>query len=264
MRIYLAAAGANGKYGEQGREAAWAEMRPKYLLTSFADSAKDLKVTLRQVGPDRFFLDSGAYLLQKKHDLTLSDLYEHTDRYINHIVTNGIKYFAEMDVENIVGMREVEKLRQRIETQTGAQTIPVWHTQRGIDYWKRMVSDYDYIALGDLTVANVVSYLPIYRKMVDYANAHGTKVHGLGFTRTDHLPTIDFYSVDSASWTRGGAYGAKHRFAGDKMISEPVILESTQRTRFGELTRSNFAEWCKYQRWADYNLYPNKPRKRTL
>ena len=263
MRIYLAAAGANGKYGEQGREAAWAETRPKYLLTSFADSPKDLKVTLDQVGVNRFFLDSGAYVLQRRHDLTLSDFYEYTDRYSDYITRHRIRFFAEMDVENIIGIHEVEKLRHRIESRTGAQTIPVWHTGRGLDYWKKMVAEYDYVALGDLTVRNVVSYLPIYRKMVDYANAHGTKVHGLGFTRTEYLPTIDFYSVDSAAWSRGGAYGIKSRFTGRMIERVPIKLGEEQRTRFGELTRSNFAEWCKYQRWADHNLYPNT-RKSTL
>ena len=80
--------------------------------------------------------------------ITEKQMEEYIEKYICHIKKYNVKYFFEMDVDCIFGLEKVEIWRKKIENQTGIKSIPVWHKSRGIDYFKRMVDEYDYIAIG--------------------------------------------------------------------------------------------------------------------
>ena len=83
-------------------------------------------------------------------ECTKDDLREYLNRYINLINQYHIKYFFELDVDTIFGIEFVEELRRELEKRTGRKCIPVWHKGRGIEYWKKMCAEYEYVAIGGL------------------------------------------------------------------------------------------------------------------
>ena len=176
---------------------------------------------------DKHILDSGAFsfLRGKKADW---DLY--VDKYCSFIEKTKQKYFFELDIDSIIGLNKVEIIRDKIEQRIGMQSIPVWHKSRGIDYWYKLVEEYDYVAIGGLVSAGVsgkeYKYLQM---MVDYANKRGTKVHGFG----------EYQWFDGTKIKKRTATGIGMKVKQDK-VNEMLI--------------HNFKEWNKFQKYADENL----------
>ncbi len=58
--------------------------------------------------------------------------------------------FFELDIDRIVGLEKVEEFRRRIESKTGKQSIPVWHSNRGWQYFVNMCKEYNYVSIGGI------------------------------------------------------------------------------------------------------------------
>ena len=203
MRVFLA---CTNSVDEKVRR------KSKYNLESFFGGEKVCLNVLNNCGRDNFLLDSGAFSYMNGQKCTKEILLEYLDRYINFINKYNIKYFFELDVDTIFGIEFVEEMRRKLERETGKKCIPVWHKSRGIDYFKKMVDKYDYIAIGGLAIKHIKQKeYPLIKKMVDYAYERGVKVHGLGFTKTKILEKEKwkFYSVDSSSWLSSASRGQK-------------------------------------------------------
>lgn len=173
---------------------------------------------------NRYILDSGAFTFMqaaKKGKHLKVNIDEFTTEYIDYIKHFKIDHFFEMDVDSVLGYEKVKQLRQRIESRTGKQCIPVFHKERGLDEWSGMVKDYGYVALGlsgkDVGKGDYKTFL---RFVLD-ARDHGCKVHGLGITATSSLTNVPFYSVDSSSWTWGNRFGYFFKFDGREMKMLP-------------------------------------------
>lgn len=81
-----------------------------------------------------FMLDSGVFSFinsGKKFD----DKYVH--QYADYIKENKIKSYVELDVDQLIGVKETRKLRDKLEKLVGWPSIPVWHTIRGKDFLTR-------------------------------------------------------------------------------------------------------------------------------
>lgn len=203
MRLYLA-----GLECIRGNNSYTKEV-PKdgYILTSFYYCTDDMiEYFVNTVGVDNILIDSGAFTFRML-GLKGENIEQYTERYIQFINKWGIKYFFEMDIDmTLEDLPKVEELRKRIETGTGKKCIPVWHKTRGINYWKQMVLDYDYIAIGGLVGQKDKQFFEIVKQLVRYANSKKVKVHGLGYSKAN-LAEIGFYSCDSSSWN-GGRFGS--------------------------------------------------------
>ena len=99
-------------------------------------------------GFQNFLLDSGAFTFLSNAK-TKVDWERYIEEYAEYITNNNIKLFFELDIDSIVGLKQVEKYRERLEKLTNRQCIPVWHPSRGYDYFIKMCKDYPYVALGD-------------------------------------------------------------------------------------------------------------------
>ena len=136
------------------------------------------------------------------------DFDSYTDRYIEFINAYKVPLFFEMDLDAIVGLPKVEEYRRRIESRTGRQCIPVFHRERGKDYFIDMVKNYKYVAIGGIAVKDIKKtehkYFPWF---IDKAHEYGCKIHGLGYTDFAHVDKYCFDTVDSTSWIVGGKYG---------------------------------------------------------
>lgn len=131
---------------------------------------------------------------------------------------HDIKYFFELDIDAVVGLEEVEKLRKRLEAETGKKCIPVWHKSRGKEKFIEMCKEYDYVAIGGIVTKEIKPVEHKYFKwFIDTAHFYGCKIHGLGFTNLKGLYIYNFDSVDSTSWGSGWRFGSMYHFTGREL-----------------------------------------------
>lgn len=236
-----------------GTESVYLDVRPllssvPYILQSyyyFCDFQKPLIDNA-----DLFLLDSGAFTFMNnvKGNVNWN---AYIDNYISFIKDNGIKNYFELDIDVIVGYDEVKRIRGKIERETGIKSIPVWHKSRGIEEYKRLVSDYDYISIGGIVTKEITKQdLPYIKRMVQYAYNKGVKVHGLGFTPKD-IGDYKFYSVDSTSWKTLSRFGRLYKFDGRKMITITPKGKGIDKSKYIEGETHNLKEWIKYQKYLN-------------
>lgn len=219
-----------------------------YLLESFY-YFKEFQEPLIK-GADLFLLDSGAFTFMNsaKGKVNWND---YIDKYISFINKYDVQYYFELDIDVIVGYEEVKRIRAKIERETGKQSIPVWHKSRGVEEYKRLVNDYDYIAVGGFAIKHIKkTEYPIIKKMVQYAYDRGVKVHGLGFTPKD-VTQYKFYSVDSTSWKSSRRFGSMYKFDGKQIKMITPKNHGTRRDKQQEIEIITLKEWVKYQKYLN-------------
>lgn len=249
MRIHFAALGKMKKYFEDG------SLKPEdmFALESFV-SAKGwlLQMIPRFKG---FLLDSGAFTFMNGKDSTGIDWNRYADEYADFIKAHGVKHYFELDIDAIIRLDNVERLRRRIEARSGVPSIPVWHLHRGKQYFIDMCKDYDYVAIGGL-VANkqvamdMVSFFPWF---IRTAHEHGAQIHGLGFTKMEGLKKYHFDSVDSTTWNVGSVYGQICEFNNGTITKHNSVQNGIKVRKFSkpslEIDLHNLKQWIKF---ADY------------
>jgi hypothetical protein len=224
-----------------------------YLLSSFWEH-KNGKYG-NYVTQDRHILDSGAFTFLNNKKGKSINWEQYVISYGNFIKQNNIKLFFELDIDPIVGIKEVERLRDILENTAGRKCIPVWHKSRGLNYWKKMCDEYEYIAIGGIVTREIKkSEYDIFLPLLKIAREYKTKVHGLGFTNLNGLKKYKFYSVDSTNWlsARFGSTGLYY-FTGDnlKNINKPA---NTKKIDLQAMNMFNFIEWIKFSKYAEQNL----------
>jgi hypothetical protein len=219
------------------------------LQTFFHITEHEKKILHKYKG---FLLDSGAFSFfgGKKVDWN-----KYAGTYIDFINKYDIKQFFELDLYSVIGVKETEKLRSRIEKETGKQSIPVFHKMLGVEYYKALCENYKYIAISasGMYESKWTRREPErLEKMVRFAKGKGVKVHGLGYTKTDRLKQVPFYSVDSTAWMSGGRFGVIHTFNGQGFTQ--TKRPDKTRVKSQKTMAYNFKEWLKFQKYADENL----------
>lgn len=198
-----------------------------------------------------FLLDSGAFTFMTGAG-GKCDWDRYTEEYAEWINRNKVDLFFELDIDSIVGLKEVERLRAKLERLTGKQPIPVWHKSRGKDYYLGMVKDYRYVAFGGLhtdgmKTSDIEKAFPwfIYK-----AHESGAKIHGLGYTSIPGLHKFRFDSVDSTAWLYGNRGGYLYRFRPSKGDFDKIGAPDGKRLRPRDSAMHNFREWIKFQQYA--------------
>ena len=90
-----------------------------YILESFAYIDKWL---IPFINREFFLLDSGAFTFRQKNKNNIN-WNDYLNKYADFIVSHDIKYFFELDIDNIIGYSNVIKLRnifklRRLNTET--------------------------------------------------------------------------------------------------------------------------------------------------
>lgn len=206
--------------------------------------------------PMNFLLDSGAFSMKANSSIRLDwkkYIYEYTD-FINR---HKIDKFIELDIEEIVGMKEYEYLRDMLIERTGKLPIVVWHPVRGYDYWKKMLDKFPYVAIATTFVKNegkVWRKNPsLINRFIYEAHSAGCKIHGLGYTKCTTLRDLHFDSIDSTAWLYGNRAGYIYQF--NPMLPnffKKYVREG--RLKPEESAIHNFKEWVKFSLWAKKNL----------
>lgn len=200
-----------------------------------------------------FLLDSGAFTFMSQAKNHQVDWDEYIEEYAEFINKNDIKLFFELDIDSIVGIEEVERLRAKLEKLTGKKSIPVWHVSRGHDYWLKMVKEYEYVAIGGIVTKEIKpKHYPIFKQLIKEAHAQNCKVHGLGFTNLKGLTKYKFDSVDSTAWLSGNRFGSVYKFNGITMIK--IDKKEGQRIKNKKTAMNNFIKWLKFCKYAEKYL----------
>lgn len=246
MKIFLAGlAGEGSRLGKQNL------LKQRiYVLESFY-YVKEFMIPYIEKYWD-LLLDSGAFTFMentKKH----VDWDEYILKYADFIKEHNVKHFFELDIDSVVGIKEVERLRRKLESKTGKQCIPVWHKSRGKQYWLDMIKEYDYVAIGGIVTKEIKrKEHGIFKWFLQKAKENNCKVHGLGYTNLEGLKKYPFYSVDSTSWISGNKFGHVYKFDGATI--KKFDTTKNQSVKSKETAINNFKEWIKFQKYAEKHL----------
>lgn len=202
-----------------------------------------------------FLLDSGAFTFMNNFKGKVN-WQEYIDKYANFIVKNDIKYFFELDIDVLVGHEKVKEYRKYLENKTQRKCIPVWHKSRGLDEWKKLTKEYDYVAIGGIVIKEIKPKdYKYFTPLLEIAKKNNCKVHGLGFTGMKYLKKYHFYSVDSTSWTASIRFGVLYQFKNNiiQQINKPNNCR-IKKEKEQECLKNNLNEWIKFQKYAEKNL----------
>lgn len=202
---------------------------------------------------NNFLLDSGAFTFMNQTKNHKVDWDKYIEEYADFINKLDVELFFELDIDVLVGIKEVERLRAKLEKLTNKKSIPVWHVSRGHDYWLKMIKEYDYVAIGGIVTREIKpKHYPIFHQLIKEAHAENCKVHGLGFTNLKGLTKYKFDSVDSTAWLSGNRFGAIYEFNGKTMIKHDK--KQGQKIKSHETAINNFTEWVKFCEYAEKYL----------
>lgn len=250
MNVFIA--GTSGEYKERDLIA-----KSRYTLESFY-YIKPWQIPLIH-SSKMFLLDSGAFTFFSAGKRM--DWEQYLREYAEFINENGVEYYFELDIDDLIGYAAVRELRAELEQLTGKKSIPVWHISRGQEDFVEMCKEYPYVAIGGLVGTEKKSKRQLLLEQsfpwfIRTAHENGAKIHALGFTKVQMLQRYHFDSVDSTRWNCS-RFGRLEYFDG-KTIRPIDKRKDGMRLRTGdsrrEITRFNFSEWLKFQQYAESNL----------
>ena len=146
------------------------------------------------------FLDSGgheALMHNATIDMSKYALFIEKNKSLLQVVANFDPSSTQDTDENIAYLEG-----------KGLQILPVYHIQDPYERYLKMISEYDYVAIGGLVWGRDRDMTGKYlRRGIDDAERRKTKLHAFGMTSYEFMKTFDLYSVDSTSWLVGAQYG---------------------------------------------------------
>lgn len=202
-----------------------------------------------------FMLDSGAFTFMSKKSVGTTKLNEYVDNYISFIKKYKIDLFFELDIDSIVSYDEVLKIREKIEKNTGKQTIPVWHKSRGIKEFIEICKSHQYVAVGGIVTKEIPrNKYAVFLELIRIAHKHGAKIHGLGICSQSSLFKYPFDSVDCTTWNTWKTQIQVFRFNGRGIDTTDVV--SDRRADAMKINANNIAEWIKFANYMEYDYVP--------
>lgn len=199
---------------------------------------------------DNFLLDSGAFTFMQGKGAVDWDAY--LEEYAAFINKYDIELFFELDIDSIVGLPEVERLRYKLEKLTGKKPIPVWHKGRGREYYEKMCKNYPYVAIGGIVTQEIPRniYEKAFPWFINTAHKYGAKIYGLGYTSLSNLKKYPFDSVDSTAWLYGNRAGYLYKFNPRTGQMDKIEAPKGHRLKSTEAAMFNYKEWMKFQQYA--------------
>lgn len=254
MKVYLAGNNGKKKICEQNLYDSSIKLGDLNILETFYYLRNNEDMIRMIPYFNSFLLDSGAFtFMQGNYDGEIN-----WDRYIEEygefIKKYDIKLFFELDIDSLVGISEVERLRDKLQDITGKPPIPVWHKNRGKEYFIQMCKKYPYVALGGMAGAgdkNRKLYEKLFPWFIATAHKYGAKIHGLGYTSVAKLKIFRFDSVDSTAWLYGNRAGWLDKFNPNTGLMEKVTVLPNKKLKSKEAAINNFIQWAKFAKYAE-------------
>ena len=206
-------------------------------------------------------VDSGAFTFMVKSirkGITNFDIKGYCKKYAEFVRRCNIDKFIELDVEGAYGFDVYRDCLHMLQDITGRDPIYVFHRWRGMDYFKELIKQKDYIMLGDVDVgSHSKAQEQFFSWFVEEAHKNNCKVHGLAFTQIEKLRYIPFDSVDSSSWTAGARFASLSRFDGHNLQKYDCKRTNERELAHNSLVkRHDYLEWKKLQHYFDTEMEP--------
>lgn len=195
-------------------------------------------------------VDSGAFSLQKRTKLTSQEADKYFKKYCKFIEENHtnpvIQGFFELDIPEQIGYEQVKEYRKELFEITD-KIIPVWHKEYGVNEFKKLTYDYDYISVSCVKHRSIKK--EAYPKYVGYSHKNNCKIHGLGLLQEKILNKVPFDSVDGTSWFKMARFGRKN----GKKINSDYIYNNQYELTFAELMEHIRFQEKMYNKWRWYH-----------
>ena len=163
-----------------------------------------------------------------------------------------------MDIEGVYGFEVYKDCLHCLQDITGKDPIYVFHKWRGLNYYKELVKQKNYIALGDVSIDNKSRELyKFFPWFIEEAHRNNCKVHGLAFTSLKELQFMNFDSVDSSVWTASQRFGRCARFDGHSIkVYDERKNDEIELIRSNAVLEHDFLEWKKLSQYFDSEMEP--------
>ena len=169
------------------------------ILIAYSKNLKTLK-KIEKIS-NNILIDSGVFSILNNNKKNI-DFDEYKNNYIKFIKkndNNNINGFFELDLGALIPYTLVKQYREELFDSTD-KIIPIWHSYLGIEEYKNLCNDYNYIGIGGIALKQIkLNKLP---PLLKYAHNHGTKIHALGLTTINYLNKYPFDSVDSTTYSQ--------------------------------------------------------------
>lgn len=224
------------------------------------------------------FLDSGAHSLYVKYVIKLNqgygffetdEFWKYVDSYARYVKKHkeGIDYYANVDV--IFKPELSWKVLKYLEDAHGLNPVPVVHFGTDLKWLrKHMDEGYSYIGLGGLgQTVTKTDYFEWGDRVFSYicpkpSRLPIVKTHGFAMTSYDLLIRYPWYSVDSTSWIKTGAFGSiliPHRRKGSYVFHinpRQIIVSSSSPNSNNNVRNQNGGDFGQHRKlvldWLDH------------
>lgn len=211
-------------------------------LASTRKEALDRYVTLLRQQTNIFLIDSGAFTFmnspQRAKKVSLDAFVE---QYAKFLRDYAIEYFFEMDVDSVTGYEKVLEYREFIEKVTKRKSIPVWHKNRGMNEYIKMLKHYKVIAIGGIVIRElkIPSDIPMMNSLTNLAHERNIWVHGLGIGVRAFRYKFFFDSTDACFDSLFQRFRSIFAFDANKKISRKTF-EGTEIVNKNKLIELEF------------------------
>ncbi len=242
MKLYLA--------GIEGHKNIVFEEKPKYVLYSYIYRNDDCLRYVKSEHCKSFILDSGAFTFMNTGKKI--DFKEYAEQYAKYVKENNITNYIELDLYNIIGIKETEELRKILISITGRKPIPVFHRSCEKEYFHKLINEFEYIAIGGIAKKDIKrNEYKYFDYFINEAHKKNVKIHGLGLTSQKAMKRYKFDSIDSTTWI-GGRFGDVYYYENGNM---KVYKKKNSRLKStAEANKFCLNQWIKFQRYADRYL----------
>jgi hypothetical protein len=180
------------------------------------------------------FLDSGTHKINTKPEIESDEIEELAENYRDFVNANldRVDMVSEFDAI-AMGLDWVEEQREDFWDRIPREKfMAVWHPAWGLPYLHEMAAKYELIGIPATSLEGR-DLRPVLNAMV----AGGTRLHGMGMTKTEEMQTIRWHSVASTSWTSPQRFGDTIVWTGKELKRYPKKYKEQARKRHRTLFR---------------------------
>lgn len=224
-------------------------------LISFIDTASIKKIDIIKQFSKNLLIDSGAFTIFNNPS-KIKNYNDYVKKYIDFIKKNDddvVKGYFEFDVGKFIDYEEVKNIRDDL-FEVSDKIIPVWHNYLGVNEFKNMCNEYDYIGIGGIASKEIKVEQTI--PLMKYGIKNNVKLHMLGMTKQEVLNKYPFYSCDTTRWITA-RFGKIFLFKNNKSYSKKLNSKycSENRIKIDYLCYMNFKKFQDYyyNKWKEYD-----------
>jgi hypothetical protein len=184
------------------------------------------------------FLDSGAYTINGKEEVTEDEIEEVNEHYQDFVRANleRVDMVSEFDAL-AMGLDWIEEQREVFWKHIPSEKfMAIWHPVWGVPYLHEMASRFEIIGIPTTSLEG-----RSLRPVLNALSAKGVRIHGVASTKIEEMQDVRWDSVSSLSWISPQRFGDTIVWTGNELKRYPKKQKEVARKRHRTLfTREGF------------------------